>query len=218
MNDKYERLIKSSYQYCLFLLSRPQFWIAVGRIVAQACRLLSLRLRRVVSRYSLIFKGTIYLIKILYLCTVIKSNLVMKSINDLLNQKIEVRNFEGDHDNSVNWLDYYFHKKFNSLPFTSMNCPSCGNKMYHKKENHNIDDNSIMVGGHVTWMKELYILPICKECNDRKGNLPPFKVEFGRLCKLPQKQFSTFSINICINKSYIAIIITYIKGANISNG
>ena len=62
MNDKYERLIKSSYQYCLFLLSRPHFWIAVGRIVAQACRLLSLRLRRVVSLYSLIFKGTIYLI------------------------------------------------------------------------------------------------------------------------------------------------------------
>ena len=52
-----------------------------------------------------------------------------------------------------------------------MNCPSCGNKMYHKKENHNIDDNSIMVGGHVTWMKVLYFLPICKVCNDRKGNL-----------------------------------------------
>lgn len=45
MNDKYERLIKSSYQYCLFLLSRPHFWIAVGRIVAQACRLLCLRLK-----------------------------------------------------------------------------------------------------------------------------------------------------------------------------
>lgn len=125
--------------------------------------------------------------KILYICSVIKSKLVMKSINDLLNQKIEVKNFEGDHDNSVNWLDYYFRKKFNSLPFTSMNCPSCGNKMYHKKENLTIDDNSIMVGAHVVGLTSVYILPICKECNDRKGNLPPFKVEFDRLCPLPKK-------------------------------
>jgi len=111
----------------------------------------------------------------------------MKSIDNLLRQKVNVKNFVGDHDNSYNWLDYYFRKKYNSEPFPSMNCPSCGNKMYHKKENLTIDDNSIMVGAHVVGLTSVYILPICKECNDRKGNLPPFKVEFDRLCPLPKK-------------------------------
>lgn len=111
----------------------------------------------------------------------------MKSIDDLLGQKVNVKNFVGDHDDSCNWLDYYFRIKYKSKPFSSMNCPSCGNKMYHKKENLSIDDNSIMVGAHVTWLTSVYILPICKECNDQKGNLPPFKVEFDRLCPLPKK-------------------------------
>ena len=41
-----------------------------------------------------------------------------------------------------------------------------------------------MVGGHVesTIIPAFkYILPICKECNDKKANLAPFKVKLDLL-------------------------------------
>ena len=41
-----------------------------------------------------------------------------------------------------------------------------------------------MVGGHVELVAATalkYIVPICKECNDKKSNLPPYEVEFDYL-------------------------------------
>lgn len=112
----------------------------------------------------------------------------MKSILELLRIKVRVKNYVGHHDDTINWIDYYFNRMYHCPPFTSMKCPSCNKTMYLKRETEDVDNKDIMVGGHVTWMKgSKYILPICKECNDKKSNLPSFKVEFGRLCKLPKK-------------------------------
>ena len=112
----------------------------------------------------------------------------MKSINDILNLKVKVKNYEGDHDSSVNWLNYYFNRVYKCPPFTSMKCPSCNKTMYLKRNMEDVNNSDIMVGAHVTWMENSkYILPICKECNDQKGNLPPFEIEFGRLCALPKE-------------------------------
>lgn len=111
----------------------------------------------------------------------------MNLIKKLFGLKVNVKNATNTTDNSKNWLEYYFKTKYKSEPFTSMKCPSCNKTMYYKKKSSNIDDNSVMVGGHVTWITGTeYILPICKECNDKKENLNSFKVEYGKLCQLPK--------------------------------
>ena len=54
--------------------------------------------------------------------------------------------------------------------------------MFRKKNSCN--DKDVMVGGHVesTIIPAFkYILPICKECNDKKANLAPFKVKLDLL-------------------------------------
>lgn len=105
--------------------------------------------------------------------------------------EITVKNAEtkGDEISSETCIDYYFATK-NLLPKVSDICPSCGKTMYRKKFYSNIPDGDIMVGGHIVSCPLptfKWILPICKECNDKKLNLPPFKVKLGKLCPLPRK-------------------------------
>lgn len=85
-------------------------------------------------------------------------------------------------------IDYYYSAKRIS-PKPTDTCPSCGKTMYRRKLYPNVPDNDIMVGGHVEHLNGLFkwILPICKECNDKKQNLPPFKVKLSKLCPLPKK-------------------------------
>ena len=100
---------------------------------------------------------------------------------------IEVRNSETGEDILPNALEHYFNEKYNSSVFSSSICPSCGKKMYRKKECSNCNDNDIMVGGHVesTVIPPFkFLVPMCKECNDKKLNLPPFKVKLGYLLSL----------------------------------
>lgn len=95
----------------------------------------------------------------------------------------KVKNAVNTTDNSKNWLEDYFQQKYKTPPFSSMSCPSCGKMMYHK-QTLKCDDKSIMVGAHVEWKGILYILPICKECNDKKENLLGFTVEADKLCRI----------------------------------
>ena len=60
-------------------------------------------------------------------------------------------------------------------------CPYCKKEVEYKIEKRDLKE---FRGIEINTNEKV---AICKECNDRKGNLPPFKVEFGRLCKLPQK-------------------------------
>jgi len=97
---------------------------------------------------------------------------------------IEVKNSETGDNALPNALEIYYKKKYNTLIPSSATCHSCKKKMYRKKTSPNCNDNDIMVGGHVestTIPIFKYILPICKECNDKKLNLPPFKVKLGYL-------------------------------------
>lgn len=103
--------------------------------------------------------------------------------------EFKVKNAEtkGNEMPSEACIDYYFNTK-KILPKTKDICPSCKKTMYRKKFYPNISDEDIMVGGHVaSYVLPVlkWILPICKECNDRKLNLPPFKVKLGKLCPLP---------------------------------
>lgn len=108
-----------------------------------------------------------------------------KSIRNIFSSKVRVKNASNTTDEDQNWLEYYFSEKYHLKPFTSMKCPSCNKTMYLKRVQEDVDNKDIMVGGHVTWLKEsTYILPICKECNDKKENLSPFEVEYDKLCPL----------------------------------
>lgn len=85
-------------------------------------------------------------------------------------------------------LDYYF--KIKNYHLSVMFCPSCHKLMFRKRVFPNTRDNNIMVGGHVELVffpQFKYIIPICKECNDKKQNLRPFKVELDRLCRAPRE-------------------------------
>ena len=106
---------------------------------------------------------------------------ISKIIKDTL---IEVRNSETGNNALPNALEYYYKEKYNIPVPSSSICPSCGKKMYRKKEYSNCEDGDIMVGGHVESIiipVLKYILPICKECNDKKDNLDSFKVKLGYL-------------------------------------
>lgn len=141
----------------------------------------------------------------------------MDKLHEFLNNKVSVKNAVNSLDNTTNWIEYYFREKYKIAPPTSWKCLSCGKQIFLKKTSEDIKDNDVMVGGHVVFIAtgSEFILPICKECNDRKENLPPFKVEFCKLC--PLKQLSPFFINISINKSDIAIYISYVTWINISH-
>ena len=112
-----------------------------------------------------------------------------KLFQRLTDIKIEVRNSETGANALPNVLEYYFKNKYGTSVFSSSICPSCGKKMYRKKSFPYYLDKDIMVGGHVEFVAApalKYIVPMCKECNDKKSNLPPFEVEFDYL--LPIKQ------------------------------
>jgi len=62
--------------------------------------------------------------------------------------------------------------------------------MYRKKDisqNPSFDDKDVMVGGHVTSFWGEAILPMCKECNDKKENLESFWARLGDLKRVPSK-------------------------------
>lgn len=84
-------------------------------------------------------------------------------------------------------IDYYYKTK-KMPPKSHDECPSCGKTMYRKKFYPNTPDKGIMVGGHVEFYTFKWILPMCKECNDKKQALQPFKVKLGKLCPLPKKR------------------------------
>nr|WP_186974006.1 hypothetical protein [Bacteroides intestinalis] len=114
----------------------------------------------------------------------------MPTLKEILQTKIPVQNVTQDSDNSDVWIEYYFKTKYHSIPFSSMKCPSCGETMYRKKDFPSVEDNHIMVGGHVKLLHasyDEYILPICNLCNKKRGNLAPFHVEFDKLCPIPKE-------------------------------
>lgn len=100
---------------------------------------------------------------------------IVKSIDDYLNKEITVRNATTEDYSPVdNALELYY-KKFPTHNWPSYKCPSCGNMMYRKRDN--VDKHPIIVGGHLkNSLNNIFILPICEECNDKKENLEPFKV------------------------------------------
>ena len=106
---------------------------------------------------------------------------------------VEVRNSKTDKDTipSDTCIDYYFKRVWHTPPFTSMDCPSCGKKMFLKRNNQDIEDDRTMVVGHVElvthpFMK--YILPLCKSCNSEKLTLRPFWINNKLLCPLPRRR------------------------------
>ena len=106
---------------------------------------------------------------------------------------VEVRNSKTDKDTipSDACIDYYFKRVWHTPPFTSMDCPSCGKKMFLKRNNQDIEDDRTMVGGHVELVKYpflKYILPMCKSCNSKKLTLRPFWIKNGSLCPLPRSR------------------------------
>lgn len=114
----------------------------------------------------------------------------MTTLKEILQTKVPVQNVTQDPDDSDVWIEYYFKTKYRSTPFSSMKCPSCGKIMYRKKNFLDIDDNHIMVGGHVKIVHlpdSEYILPICNLCNKKRENLAPFDVEFDKLCPISKE-------------------------------
>ncbi len=109
----------------------------------------------------------------------------MEKINlDIRNLTVKVRNSETGDNALPNALEYYFKNKYGTSVFSSSICPSCGKKMYRKKSFPYYLDKDIMVGGHVEFVAApalKYIVPMCKECNDKKSNLPPFEVNLDCL-------------------------------------
>ncbi|WP_259464145.1 hypothetical protein [Bacteroides acidifaciens] len=106
---------------------------------------------------------------------------------------VEVRNSKTDKSTipSDTCIDYYFKRVWHTPPFTSMNCPSCGEKMFLKRNNQDIEDDRTMVGAHVElvmypFMK--YILPLCKSCNDKKLALRPFWISKSSLYPLSRRR------------------------------
>jgi hypothetical protein len=102
--------------------------------------------------------------------------------------EMELKNSETGDDSIPNAIEYYYKEKYKIPVPSSSICPSCKKKMFRKKGLHN--DKDVMVGGHVesTIVPALkYLLPICKECNDKKTNLAPFKAKRGHLLSLGKK-------------------------------
>ena len=55
--------------------------------------------------------------------------------------------------------------------------------MFRKRDN--IYKHPIIVGGQVKdSLNNIFVLPICEECNDKKENLKPFEVRRGDLLLL----------------------------------
>ena len=117
------------------------------------------------------------------------------TLSDLNNPYVivEVRNSKTDKRtiSSDACINYYFKTKYHTPPFTSWTCPSCGKKMFLKRNNQDIEDDRTMVGGHVELVKYpflKYILPMCKSCNSKKLTLRPFWIKNGSLCPLPRSR------------------------------
>lgn len=79
------------------------------------------------------------------------------TLSDLNNPYVivEVRNSKTDKRTipSDACINYYFKTKYHTPPFTSWTCPSCGKKMFLKRNNQDIEDDRTMVGGHVELVK-----------------------------------------------------------------
>jgi len=112
-----------------------------------------------------------------------------KYIDPILpNTEIQVVNAKTEDKPVVTVEDYqrYFRRMDSHLT-----CPSCGKKMYRAKDRPSIKavGGNIMVCAHVQTLPPIilnYVTLICKECNDKKTNLPPFKVKLGNLISLSE--------------------------------
>lgn len=83
------------------------------------------------------------------------------------------------------WLDYWEKNTSNTVQdfFT---CPSCNKTKQIKVLNDKGEMVDGAVGGHVENQNgESFICPICKKCNDGKGNTPAFRVSKEQLLPLP---------------------------------
>ena len=106
------------------------------------------------------------------------SSLLEKLSDSLVTVKNATNTTEND---SLDLIEWYF----NNHPWSSMPCPCCGKMMYRKK--YHDQKHPIMVGAHVEILNidlfkgYKYIIPLCEECNNKKGNLSPFKVRIGDL-------------------------------------
>ncbi len=102
--------------------------------------------------------------------------------------KIKVKNAVGTTENGVNQLEKYFKEKYNIDIPTNWECSLCEKNIVRKLSGNHpfFSKNDIMVGGHLKDVNTgiLYLAPICKECNDKKENLPEFTVEANKLLLL----------------------------------
>lgn len=109
----------------------------------------------------------------------------MDILEQLSQSFVKVRNVEGHFDNPENAIEWYFQGDL----WSSAKCPCCGKTMYRKKDFG--QKHPIMVGGHVEILDidlfkgHKYIVPLCEECNNKKTNLSPFKVQLGWLKLAP---------------------------------
>ena len=98
----------------------------------------------------------------------------MDDIIDQLSQMyVTVKNKNGAEDDPENAIEWYFKDS------------SIYRKKYYNQK------HPIMVGAHVEILDiELfkgysYIIPLCEECNNKKENLQPFKIQLGYLKLAP---------------------------------
>lgn len=89
---------------------------------------------------------------------------------------IEVTNAVDATEDNVNQIDQYFRETYNFPTPRSWNCLICGKKIIRQNcyadSNLIFTEDDIMVGGHLKDRKgNLYLAPICKECNEKKENL-----------------------------------------------
>lgn len=101
---------------------------------------------------------------------------------------IRVKNAVNTTENGTNQLEKYFKIKYGICIPSSYTCSLCGKKIIRKLSQHNPNwsEKNIMVGGHLkdTLTGDLYLAPICKECNDKKENLEPIFINKNILLSL----------------------------------
>lgn len=113
----------------------------------------------------------------------------MSIIDKFKNRKVFVKNAKQDEYTDIsNALELYY-EHFPTHRRTSAICPSCGEKMFRQKTFNDllIKKHPIIVGGHLKLHsscfseKQVYLLPICENCNNKKDNLKPFEVNISDL-------------------------------------
>lgn len=76
--------------------------------------------------------------------------------------------YEANNHGYESWLDYW--KEGKGIKATECSNVDCNSN----------SSNSDLVGGHVDYNNHIYIVPICKDCNNQGSNFS-FKVYFSNL-------------------------------------